>query len=165
MLAFFIMTNSEGEFETVRVQGCHKNSSQDTVLSTRAGSFKSRFFLNTLFCMRPELQTESRAIFKIFRRYRSNHLQVRHLHLGLSKASAEKIWWSWMTSYLKRHFPFQEDRLPALSSFVQNYQDTIADRNILRLWEISLPKDLLWMRVGPVSEENSTTNMANVPSW
>ena len=75
-------------------------------------------------------------------------------------------WWRWMENYSRRQFSYQTDKLPAMAGIVQYYQTAAGDTPVLGLWERSLHQDLLWMRIGRLTDEEAITNhLTNIPSW
>jgi hypothetical protein len=73
-----------------------------------------------------------------------------------------------MEDYSGRRFSILKDKLPAIAGIVQYYQTATGDTPILGLWERSLHRDLLWMRVGRLrltDREATTTHLPNIPSW
>lgn len=71
-----------------------------------------------------------------------------------------------MENYSERHLTYPTDKLPAMAGIVQHYQAMTKDIPILGMWQSSLHRDLLWMRVRDLPAlGGSATSTLNIPSW
>ncbi|KAI0400507.1 heterokaryon incompatibility protein-domain-containing protein [Xylaria palmicola] len=171
---FATRASAGGVSVLVRIQVGHiRDAAHHAVLSTRGWTLQEQVLSHrVVHCMCSELHwqcmscyhTESGATFGTLDEG-SARQELRRLNAETPIPQPERVWWSWMANYSKRNFTFWTDRLPALAGIVQHYEDATGDKPVLGLWERSLPQDLLWIRLGSISDKNKAVEIPNLPSW
>lgn len=80
--------------------------------------------------------------------------------------NADEIWRSVLADYSGRHFSFPSDRLPALAGLVGFFQNLRRDECLLGLWRKTIPRDLMWRRIGVVAQHPLQPPPAQpLPTW
>jgi len=146
-------------------------ATENTVLDTRGWVLQEWVLSHrTVHCMRSELHWQCRSSYQTETGIIFDPVTMRHKAIPIldpkKPTALDKTWWRWMENYSGRRFSIPKDKLPAIAGIVQYYQTLTGDTPILGLWERSFHKDLLWMRVGRLTErEDITTRLPNIPSW
>lgn len=170
---FFATHNLGGSSATiVRMQpGDIRVITQSAVLNNRGWVLQEQVLSHrTVHCMRLELHWQCRSSSRTETGIMLDRVAMRHKVIPLSAqqtpSAMNKAWWRWMENYSERKFSYQTDKLLAIAGIVQYYQTAAGDTPILGLWERSLHQDLLWMKIGRLTDEEAITNhLTNIPSW
>jgi hypothetical protein len=88
---------------------------------------------------------------------------------SLQPENWNRTWWTWAQSYTDRDLTVQTDHLPAIAGLIRYYEAITGDKSVVGLWKRTLAQDLLWMRLGLVSEvieaKREAVRSLNLPTW
>jgi len=84
--------------------------------------------------------------------------------VGTSTAEPLELWERVVEHYTERKISFCKDRLPALSSFTNRFEEG-SDRYHAGLWESHMPGSLLWWTLGGDRPRQEPESQSRPPSW
>jgi heterokaryon incompatibility protein (HET) len=128
---------------------------RDTHLNTRGWTFQERILSNRIaHCMDDEMHWECRHSYR-----------TQDGHETITKPSAgsrdSRRWAGWVEDYSYRLFTHPSDRPAALYGVVRRHEWMTGHKPLLGLWDATLARDLLWMRLG----NRRTPPLNGMPSW
>lgn len=169
---FTVLNSTTGKRMIVQVQDRGGVSTGMTpILQTRGLTLQESVLSNRIVqCVQSELywrcnqgcQTESGIVLPTTADFSWNVpvLDLKDL------SESYNLWWRLMEDYSGRAFTFRKDRLPAMAGLISYFQEHINDSPILGLWKRNFPRDLTWMRVGRLENNQvSSDNELKFPSW
>ncbi|KAF1844442.1 HET-domain-containing protein [Cucurbitaria berberidis CBS 394.84] len=169
----FHLAQVEGPELVVKLQpGDTRHLTKQTILSSRGWVLQEQLLSHRMIsCMGDELHWECSEAYETeagvhFSDHTSDMRGVPRMYQCPANLQQDGMWRSWMVNFSERKFTFWNDRLPALSGIVENYQEITGDISILGLWRRSIIQDLLWIRMGQISLKPAREiGPANLPSW
>ena len=89
---------------------------------------------------------------------------------------AERLWWTWVESYIDRSLTYPRDIFPAFAGMVSQFQELTGDEPALGLWRKQLPLHLSWQpdfSLDPMTDIEAITKVPpeelaltqSLPSW
>lgn len=123
-------------------------------LNTRGWTFQERILSSRIVhCMDVEMHWECRRSYKT----QAGHEDVA----SPADISKSRRWAGWVVDYSDRLFTYPSDRPAALYGAVRRHERMTGHKPLLGLWDATLARDLLWMRMG----KRRTPPLDGMPSW